>query len=254
MTDNMMRRKSNGGLYALIVILLLAVLGLGGYILYNEFLVKEETQPAAPAPVEDEPEKEVLQIDGSKLIDKLMDNSLIYLTNCNFLETFTNDSKVEAKDISNMVAYHMAEAEFKDVTTVTLDEMKSVIAKYLGKDYSFDPTTIDYKGQSCPMFSYDSATQTFTKQEAPCGGTCGPRTSYQLQSTYVLGNTVTVNVKVVFTDSDGTAYFGDYAKTNKLGDAYDSITDLEFSKGSDYKFTFELENDNYVFVSAEPVK
>ncbi len=25
-------------------------------------------------------------------------------------------------------------------------------------------------------------------------------------------------------------------------------------KGSDYKFMFELENDNYVFVSAEPVK
>ena len=69
-----------------------------------------------------------------------------------------------------------------------------------------------------------------------------------------------IDVKVIFAslDEGKDGMYSDYAKTNKIGTFEDNNQDVTrqalFEKGSDYQFTFKLEDGNYVFVSSEPVK
>ena len=68
------------------------------------------------------------------LINNLAHNGVVY---CQIIEIFANDKKVEAKNISNQMAYHIAEYSLmggsygnaKD--SFTLDEVTSEIKKYL---------------------------------------------------------------------------------------------------------------------------
>lgn len=192
----------------------------------------------------------------ANLIDNLLKGARNYSL-CESLEIFVNDKKVETKYISNLVAYHIVEINefYQKKDSFTLDEMNSAIKKYFDKDYMFNPNNIDYNSQSCPQYNYDNNTKIFNKQQAACGGTCGPTTSYKLEKAVDTDGILELSIKVVFvsTNEGKDGYYSDYQKTNQIGILFNDNIDSLYSKDSNYKFTFKLEDGNYVYVSSEPV-
>lgn len=258
------KKKGNGGLIVIIVLLLAVCIGLGGFVFINkdklfssnepkETKEKKETKKEEKAPVVTN--YEVTDGRVADLIENLLRVGL-YKSHCRIVEFYANDKKVTPNDIENLMAYHLAEgAAAHGQGSFSLDDMNKAIHKLLGKDYQFDPTSIDYKGQSCPSFTYESETKMFVKQPTACGGTCGPATSYKMVKVVDTDGILRIDVKVIFVslDEGKDGIYSDYAKTNKIGTLEEDREPL-YSKGADYQFTFKLEDGNYVFVSSEPIK
>ena len=135
--------------------------------------------------------------------------------------------------------------------TITLDEYKKAVQKYLGKDYIFNPDEIDFSDYYCNQYNYDKETKTFTAQETACGRTCGPGTTYQVTKAIEKDGQLEISTSVVF--SDGNKYYSNYQKTDIIVDHIYDTTLIPFDKGSKYLFKFKLEDGNYVFVSSEPI-
>ena len=260
------KKKSPIGIIVLMVVLMLGCL-VGGYFLNESGVFNKDKKDTTEKSKGKEKEKDkkdpivtnydVMDQKVAGLISDLMQGGFSY-GGCTALEKFTNDKKVTAGDLDDLVIYHIIEAKefLNKKDSFTLDEFKTAMKKYFADDATFEPNSIDYKGKSCPQYNYDMSTKTFNKQQTACGGTCGPVTSYRLDKAVDTDGILKLDVKVVFTKYDsGTEYdyFGDYAKTNGIGTFDDDIYSL-FDKGSNYQFTFKLVDGNYVFVSSEPVK
>lgn len=256
----------------IIVVLVLAVIGLSGYLCYDKFLsndkddkpvvkeTKEETttekgteeKTTTEKEIEVEEKKDVVvySVDDPK-ISKLIEKLNIQIE-CDKLVGIINVSKLESKNVSSLVAYHVAlKNEFlnKGKATISLEEMNQAIFKYLGADYKFDPTSINYKGVSCPPYYYDKNSKTFKKQQTACGGACQYGTSYKIVKAVDDDGILKLDTRIVFV---GDYYYSDYAKTKKIGKLGEDLN-LLFEKGATYQFTFKLENGNYVFVSSEKI-
>ena len=249
----------------IIVLLIVMIIGLAGFICYDQFVVKKENEKPAAKKNEETTKEEIKQIvyslDDPK-ISKLIDRLLVGVYN-DHLEDFTNDKKVLAKDVSNLRAYDIAQynefyedVEGKDGVSklkkdkFTLEEMNLAIQKYLGKDYVFDPMSIDYKGDTCPNFRYDSKSKMFIFQETMCGGVTSAQTTYKLVNAVEEKGLLKLSIKVIFAGKEG--YYSDYSKTKLIGDYSLEYTTL-FDKGSNYLFIFNLTEGNYVFVSSEKI-
>ena len=251
-----------------LVVLLCISCSLGGFFAYKYFAndtkksnISENADKEKEKNKNNDENKETdavksTPIDGKPLIDKLNSISIRTLSDCNFIETFVNNRKVVANDISNSFAYQIVEDnEFANSNRemYVLDEVTSAIRKYFGKDYKFDPSAVNYDA-FCSKYAYNSSTKTFKKRGGGCGGTCGNQTDYKVIDGSLTGDIATVNVKVIFTKSPADGYYyGDYAKTNKIAPITDRFDSSIIDKGANYKFTFKLEDGNYVFVSSEPV-
>lgn len=254
-------KKNNSVWKILLIIVLMIGCFTSGYFI-NDILKTDKKNEKEEIKDNQKEEKEPIvtnyEITDAKvanLIDNLLRGGFNYGA-CQSLEVFVNNNKVETKDISNLAVYHIVEMNefYEKKNSFTLDEMNNAIKKYFGKDYVFNPNNVDYNGQSCPHYNYDNSSKTFNKQEAACGGTCGPTTSYKLEKAVDTDGILELSIKVVFTSTtegkDG--YYSDYQKTNQIGTFEDNQDNL-YIHGSNYKFTFKLEDGNYVYVSSEPV-
>lgn len=243
------KKSSPIGVIILVIILMIGCL-VGGYFL-NESGILSGDKKDTEEQEEKEPvvtNYEVTDAKVAKLIDNL-DRGILD-DSCKTIELYANDKKVGVNDITTQKAYRIAETDYynsgKD--SISLDEFTKTVQKYLGKDYNFNPA--DGMGKDkCMSYVYSAASKAFNKQETACGGTCGPRTNYKLVKAVDTDGTLVLSAKVIFASSDG--FYSDYAKTNKIG-SFEENNETLFSKGSDYKFTFKLEDGNYVFVSSEP--
>lgn len=246
------KKKSSIGVIILVIILMIGCL-VGGYFLNESGILsgkKDTTKEDKKEPVVTN--YEVTDSKVAKLIDNLTSGGF----DCQVLKTYVNDHKVTVDDISSDRAFRIAEKEiFNSLEeSYTLDEISNIVKKYLGKDYKFNPKDNMGKGE-CYSYYYDSTNKEFKKQETACGGTCGPMTSYKLVKAVDTDGELVLNAKVIFVtyDSENDGYYSDYNMTNRIG-SYEDDLDSLFTKGSDYKFTFKLEDGNYVFVSSEPAK
>ena len=245
------KKKSSLGVIILIVILMIGCL-IGGYFLNESGILsgKKDTPKEEKEPVVTN--YEVTDAKVAKLIDNLMRNG----GDCQVLKVYANDHKVIVNDITNEMAFRIAEKDIFNSgrESYTLDEITAIVQKYLGKSYRFNPKDQLGKGQ-CFSYSYDTASKKFIKQETACGWTCGPSSTYKIVKAVDTDGTLVLNVKAIFTAYDGgkDGFYSDYAMTNRVGSYEDNVDSL-LSKGSDYIFIFKLEDDNYVFVSSEPAK
>ena len=200
----------------------------------------------------------------NKLIDSLLKIDLAREreNSCSPLDIFVIDKKVVANDISNDMAWDiiMYDSSFEKGESISLDSVNSAIKKYLGKDYIFDPKSVNTNVCN-GHYEYDETTKTYNLipiQGGGCGGSCGPKTVYKIVKAVDTDGTLVLNVKVVFAkyeEGSEYAYFSDYARTNGIGsNLFDTDINTLFEKGADYLFTFKLEDGNYVFVSSEPAK
>lgn len=258
-------KKSNLVIKIVVLIVLMVGCFTGGYFI-NDILKNDKSNENIEEQEETKDEQqeektpivtnyEITDTKVANLIDNLLKGSFNY-GGCHGLEVFVNNNKVTTNDISNLAVYHIIEINefYQKKDSFTLEEMNNAVKKYFGKDYVFNPNNINYKGQSCPQYNYDNNTKTFNKQQTACGGTCGPTSSYKLEKAVDTDGILELSIKVVFasTNEGKDGYYSDYQKTNKIGTFNDDQDNL-YSKGANYKFTFQLEDGNYVYVSSEPV-
>ena len=250
------KKKSPIGIVILMIILMIGCL-VGGYFINESGILSKDKKDTEE---KGKDKKDPVVVTNYDVTDEKVVNLISNLTSggfdCQVLKIYANDHKVTVEDISADRAFRIAEKEIfnSGKESYTLDEMSNIVKKYLGKDYKFNPVNQMGKGD-CYSYYYDGSSKEFKKQQTACGGTCGPMTRYKLVSAVDTDGELILKAKVIFVtyDEKNEGYYSDYAMTNRIG-SYEEDSEYLLSKGSDYKFTFKLEDGNYVFVSSEPVK
>lgn len=175
---------------------------------------------------------------------------------CNSIEEFANDKRVEAKDVSQLRAFYAAEAdEFynNDKKTISLDEFTAAVKELFGDDYEFKPEEIDFD-KVCSNYKYESSSKKFVKNKKTCKISCDSNsTSYKLVKVVEEYGKYTIDVKVLFGSKDGSSnYYSDFNRENAVEKTW-LYDNLDYSKGATYRFVFESKGSNYYFTSSELV-
>ena len=266
------KKKSKKGLIFVIALILGLVVGIGGSYYY--FNVMNDDSDKDPVDKKVKSEKVEYLETTDKRVTKSMDritNGLSYY--CGVYDYY-KDKKITADDLDDGVIssvalgkiveefYGDSEPGSKSLTgyTFTADQYEKAVKSI------FKVKRIKHKSlRNCPSFTYDESTKKYTAGESACGGTCGPG-GYpitKVTKTLIKNNTMEVYMRILFVEYDNNVkpiYYYDYAKTKKVSDiAYsddniplDAETKVD-NKAALYKITFEKDDDNYIFVSAEPV-
>lgn len=250
-------------------VIILVLCGAGLFI-YQTYILKDSKKaepkptptPTATATPTATPEQSVaLDVTSDEVTNlfKSLDRGLgMYCGN--FL--YFTDKKFDASQFTNVEVYQIAvynmgvyalDGNGQNFTAAQLDEKIHAI---FGAGYQF--THQSYR--TCPLWNYNSGTQTYEYQGAECGGTCGPISLKKVVKATKTGSTIEAYVRVVFSPKQtdiNLVYYKDYQRTIPLNglelDAqnYAIESDTNIAKGSLYKVTFTNENGNYVFVSSE---
>lgn len=266
----MERKRTNSGSVGITVLLLIALIGVSGYVVYDKVFAekepKQEENIKQEEQIKQEEKEEVLDATSSEVTSLLNGISSSPSAFCGVWDYY-KDSKVEVGSLSNSLVFDIALGHLKASgievlttgTTFTASQVDQEIQKYFGKNYVFTHKTIE----SCPKFTYDASTQTYTVGVSGCGGICGFPNLKKIVSAVRRTNTIELGIRVLFVGSIESsaqpAYYQDYQKTKLLTDlATDSYglveeTDANLSKGTLYKMVFTLEDGHYVFTSSEPV-
>ena len=180
-------------------------------------------------------------------------------SDCWSLEDFVNDRKITAAEISNTRAWTIA--EMNNYHTSGFSEIKEKdaikeVRKYLGQDYQFVPAQVKMELNPCLIYKYDSKLKAFLKvdesEECRTHICQAYSTVYKIVKATDINGNLDVTIKVLFAGKDSDVYYSDYNRTNAVGRGDTGAAFL--IKGADYKFKFKLVENNYVFVSSEPVK
>lgn len=173
---------------------------------------------------------------------------------------YFTDKKFTVNDITNEMAYTIG---FKNLSEATLDEftqedLDNQIDALLGKDYKFTHKSYE----TCPYYKYSNKVYKLTG--GGCGGTCGPNNIEKIVGASKNGNELDIYVAVLFikVTDDSFDYYKDYNLKEKVTNYsedvdFRSVADdtIENAKlGTTYKMVFNLVDDNYIFVSSEPMK
>lgn len=246
-------KKQSWGLVTTLVVILFAVFCGFGYAVggfrVSKSIIKNESNTT-----EGKAERNNTNITVYETTDEKITNVLKVLfsyPDCNVVDMYANDKIVEAKDITALQAYRMVESKYFDKDSMTLDEFQNAVHTILGKDYNIDPTSLDYSTSNCMRFVYDTNAKTFNKQETACGWTCGPvSTRYLVTRAVEDDGEFTITMRVAFGDGEST-FYKDSLHQNKLATYNEGYDVIPFEQADAYKFTFRLEDGNYVFVSSE---
>lgn len=270
-----MEEKRETGKVIIIVILVLMVLALGGYIVYDKFLSKEEVADVS----KDEKEKEI-EIDNLEVNDDLVVSLVEKITSgmdcTDFKDIYFKDGVFKGSDFSNQEIYSLAlkkmlsEVAGDSVTGTgykdfSVERLESEIVKIVGKDYQFNHKSY----VSCPAWDYDATAKNYkAPASSACGCTTGPyHTIAKTAKAFKEGDKVEIYQRVIFVDTITGKGYSDSKKTKEItglttlsadqwGNPVDNIdesNDANIAKGTLYKLVFEKENDEYIFVSSEPV-
>lgn len=261
------KKKKPNVLIVLIIIIAIGCIAFGCVLSINNILNDKGQSQNANTIEETNTENQNEQAETSFTKDKNEYEVLIgkYMrgnppSNCGSIETFAKDKIVTANDINNLyaantVTYNEPYNEEDRPDTISLKDFTKEVKKYYGENYEFNAETlVDVKG----LAGYIYNDGVFKKRSNNWGGTCGFASSYRYNDVKKVNDKLEIYVYVVFSGKtsdgldDGT-YYADYNRTNKI-EKFDLFNDEDYKKGTLYKFTFKLENNNYIFVSSESVK
>ena len=257
-----------------IVILLLALIVSLGFIAYQnglkDYLIdkgyieenkkdtkKEEKKDKKET---DNQEEEYLETVDSTVLDSIDKIDSAINNYCGTYKTYFTTNKVEAKDISNQLAYEtvMTKLIKTNNAPISKENMEQAIKETFGKDYKFEHKTYS----SCPAYTYNEQDEVYEYQGAECGGTCSLSYLSKVVKATKTNDKLEIYIRIVFTNqsltlndryafcknADLTEIVG-YATSTEL--TSDLTKDRLISQGSLYKLTFNKEDDNYVFASSE---
>lgn len=246
-----------------IAILIIALVGVVGYIGYDKFYLVEKsvkTDEKQEEQTEDSKE-EVLETTDKTVLTAINKIDSAWGYYCGTDSVYMTTKKVTTADISNDFAYVTVMNKLATDTNspVPASRLDKAIDETFGKDYQFKHQTY----RSCPLYSYDETTGYYNFTGSECGGTCGPTNIKRIVKAIKKDQTLEIYIRVIFSNpeiAEGDRY--SYCKDSNLEQIVgylsyedriyneEQVTDL-VSKGSLYKFTFKLENGNYVFYSSE---
>ena len=264
------KTKNGFGPGFMVILLVLFFIGIGLGFAASKLLdepVKEgtteekESKEKKEEKKKDEVKEEELNVD-SEPVTSLFENITNANTKyCGYYGLFTN-KKTTANDISmedrslimvNLLYKKLGDTEGK---TYTKKEIDNLYKQLFGTNVSIQHGNV----KSCPSLTYDSTKETYTVGEHACGGTCGPFSTYgQVKKAVKTGDTIVLDVRVIFADYNLQKWYADYDNTKEIQVPNDPETNgpdpsSVMDQATLYKVTFKLEDGNYVFVSTEPVK
>ncbi len=252
-----MEKHKHFYIMTIVVLLLMMAFASSFYLMYDNNIFSKEKK-------ETEVELDVMSEEVTSLYDKISYGLNLY---CGVNDYYTN-KKVVASDISNETAFELVLTQLHEKGLYNIisggsfrkEAVDEVLLELFGSDYTFQHQTY----QTCPIFTYDSITETYTSGDPACGGMCGAYPLKRVEKAIQKNDTISLFVRVLFADTSSdnglVAYYRDYNKTDLIydleRDEHGVVLNNEenLSKGSLYQLDFVLEEGNYVFVSSTPVK
>ena len=239
----------------LIIILVLLVLGLAGYICYdNGLFKKKDNQQKEEKIVEEE-----LALDDSRFIDLYNEFAFdAYSKDINSQKDLgLNGDKLISMGMSSIKESDLEKTNEKNKEgslfySLKLDDFDKGIKKYLGSDFEYDPSTLVGEVKTCMKLGetssdpesmegdcftfekYDKTSNKFYGVFSPVGGygfEWYPSKALniynqEIEKAVLKGDTITVTTKVIYYDEDYDEdansgnivvnYFSDRAKKNKI--------------------------------------
>lgn len=282
--QNVNMAKKGAGFLIIIVALLIALLGLGGYLIYDKFIAPEEDNKKTEEKEKKEEKKEEKEVAlNDNAIETQLKTSINILEKLEFLGDdvnhysrkgdiyYKNIKNEEIKDGVKLYAvlnsvYYDNSNYFVDDHKVEGDSRKSADADKINKLYKSvfgeDAKTNDFGKNNCPVYEYDATTKKYYGNSG-CGGTSGFWILTKADRFTKKGDNYYAYVKLAVIEGGEKAYT-DYAKTNtyngtidkaNLWDGEKFFTDENKESFSEYKYTFTKTKDgDYKFVSVEKVK
>ena len=275
----MEEKKSNKGLIGLVVVLIIMVLGLGGYIVYDKVL-STENETKKNNVEENEVEKSELSFDeAKKQIEKKME--YIMKMDDDFdspdFEIYYSKDKVNVSDLSNIDRLFLAFKSIEPTEIPEYDEKHLTI-----KDNEIDTAMKNLFGENV-KYNHESVCSKYTgicrkydlaKKEydiySQAIGSRGFKAKYKIINYTQDKNKIFVYIKsaVIAPNlaeplANMTIYNFPWHQTDNIIDSirvddiydYDQIKfDNYLDKIKTYKLTFINENNNYIFESIENEK
>lgn len=273
-----MGNKSTGKT-VLIVILLLAVIGLGGYITYDKVIMKETKGPEKTEK-KVEKTKENLDEIATTLLNKINNYKL------DLLDIYGNNiivNSVPTKEQLDTMYFYLAEKNNND--TETLNMTKSVVDDYFNNVYGVTPT--EYPNIVCKLdnvieYTYDNSKQAYIFNNdvvAHAHGGYGNNSLTQIVTNIKNDNgNYVVDIAKLYAgsmlDTAAGHYYSDGQCTKMLtefdqfygadttGD-YDTASAINYFQNNkdkyknnkpQYRYTFKKDNNNYYLVNYEIIK
>lgn len=281
-----MEKKSTGKT-VVIVILVLLVLGLGGYIVYDKFVAsKEETKEEQKAQQKTETANEDLEAVATTLVNKLDKyyvDSYDNLGKADFTQMSNQDKMLSAFLYGNVpnLSKSTVDDYFKNLFGITLKEYPNLNCWANDGVYAkYNTTTGEYELQTIKTSDGDEVDHAH-------GGPCILKSNIiKYNNIEKIGDNYVVTVTKVFGPAQGlcegtpeNAFYADYkytvkipeltqfAKTNSEGVWDSSTADLNGAKQyyeqnynqfkdlkPQYKYTFKKGNKDYYLISFETIK
>ena len=264
--------KRGAGLIIIVVALLMAVLGLGGYIMYDKFFNDNKSSKTTEKEEKKEEKKdEKEKVFNDNAIETQLKTSINILEKLEFLGDdvnhyyrkgdiyYKNIKNEEIKDGVKLYAvlnsvYYNNNDYFVDDHKFADDSRKSADADKINKLYKSvfgeDAKTNDFGKNNCPTYEYDATTKKYYGLSA-CGGTSGFWILTKADRFTKKGDNYYAYVKLAVIEGGEKAYT-DYAKTNiydgtidkaNVWDGEKFFTEENKESFSEYKYTFTKTKD-----------
>ena len=286
------KEKNSNGSKVVIVILSLLLLGACAYIAYDKLMVKEDNNQTNEKKETKKSDRETVISDNlliNDLSEKVTYlntagiapgyggfadalNKSIEIPSYNFRDIYekqlSDDDKLditlnslEQKYVNLSITYENMSDEAKEVfkSYIEAGSINDVVEKQVSAEsveercqLLFGEKVSNHSLKNCPMYTYDSKNNVYYYSRQ-CGGT-GDGTVYLYKNKFTTKDDnayVYVNIGYA-TSADDTSTYGDITKIEENISEDFSINESNYTKYSEYKYTFKKDsNNNYYFVSVE---
>lgn len=260
--------SGKGFLIFIIIVLLLCCLGLGGYIVYSKFFVKNE-----PIVMKDTSKAlQQVEIDGESLLEaEDIINTFEYAYNDSFSKYFGyiyNSNKIEASKFDQSAALFACLYPYLDesmnVSYVANNTVKTDFKAIFGSGLNYNPNNVS-AGTGYDI-KYDPTIKYYSYQRLGIGGYFYPTYVSFNESSSISSEKIQVVKRVAYleysTDHTTINVYADSKKANTIGVI--SVTEGSFniseikakfkSSLAQYTYTFVKDKDSFVFDSIERTK
>ncbi len=282
----MEEKKNKKGLIVLFVILIILVLGLGGYLVYDKVIKKDEVKTEKKK-TEDKKE-EIKEINLAK-DDKIVKELLIYTGNytnlpISFIHAYTtlySNNKTDIASISDVDKFTMARNYYlflndlkylieKEDNPIILDkDMETYINKIFGSNTYGKMNKNSLNGDLGPNSDgYISGCNNSqlvwyeTKKQYEFSYECGGLDPRKMNTEFIGAKKITKNgittIEIdlaIYFVSENEEIYSDIIVSEYKGELKNNIGNkLDINKLSKYKHTFELDkNGNYIYKTVEKI-
>ena len=265
----------NKGMVFAIIILILLVLGLSGFIVYDKVINKEKPEHNVKITEETKAIEENLDETAQMLIDKLEKY---------YVDYYDKDEKMDFASADDKDLIKGAYA-YKQDDTLTKEKVDDYYNNLFGKKLTNYPDFNCWANDGI-LYKYNYDKNEYEREGLHGhGGLCTSKSSFiKYNNIEKNEDTYTITVTKVYEPADGmcqsseeNAFYADYKYTVKIDelssftktDAYGNIDKADIIGAKDYynqnydkfknikpqyKYTFKKSNDNYYLVSYETIK